>query len=233
MRKSVFVVLASCFVLGAQTPHPPRHVFSPDGRLSPPSSQPARAIAAGYLRSVAPEYNVTFEDLANLHLVKEYRTSHNGVTHLVYRPSYQDIDVYNVEWTLNIDRDGAIIKYAEAKLNAAAFGAGDTLKLSFTLSNSGKREGDEVVQVYCRHLSSAAPQPKLALCGFKRVHLPAGERAAITMEIPAERFRSWDPLKKQYTVEPGKYELLVGSASDDIRIRKRFSVNPASQAVSP
>ena len=39
------------------------------------------------------------------------------------------------------------------------------------------------------------------------------------MDIPAEQFRSWDPAKKQYTVEPGNYELLVGSASDDIRLR--------------
>ena len=38
------------------------------------------------------------------------------------------------------------------------------------------------------------------------------------MDIPADRFRCWDPVKKQYTVEPGDYELLVGAASDDIRL---------------
>jgi beta-glucosidase len=63
------------------------------------------------------------------------------------------------------------------------------------------------------------PQPKLALCGFARIHLPAGQAARITMDIPAERFRFWDVNKKQYVVEPGDYELLVGAASDDIRLR--------------
>jgi hypothetical protein len=44
------------------------------------------------------------------------------------------------------------------------------------------------------------------------------------MNIPVERFRSWDPTKKQYTVEPGDYELLVGAASDDIRLRVPLKV---------
>ena len=73
-------------------------------------------------------------------------------------------------------------------------------------------------------MNSAQPQPKLALCGFTRIHLAQGQGARITMDIPVERFRYWDTAKKQYVVEPGDYELLVGAASDDIRLRVPLKV---------
>jgi len=115
--------------------------------------------------------------------------------------------------------------YAAAALDRSSFTAGDTAKISFTLKNSGARDGDEVAQIYFRHLNSAQPQPRLALCGFTRIHLAQGQGAHITMDIPAERFRYWDVNQKQYIVEPGDYELLVGAASDDIRLRVPFKIS--------
>jgi beta-glucosidase len=109
--------------------------------------------------------------------------------------------------------------YNNPKLNGTNFAAGDAIKLTFSLLNSGPWDGDEVAQVYFRHLNSARPQPQLALCGFVRIHLSANQGGHFTMNIPAEQFRGWDPDKKQYTVEPGNYELLVGAASDDIRLQ--------------
>jgi beta-glucosidase len=109
--------------------------------------------------------------------------------------------------------------YSNPKLNRTNFAAGDTVKLTFALLNKGAWDGDEVAQVYFRHVNSTRPQPRLALCGFARIHLQANQGARFTMNIPVERFRYWDPEKKQYAVEPGDYELLVGAASDDIRLR--------------
>jgi beta-glucosidase len=90
-----------------------------------------------------------------------------------------------------------------------------------------------VVEVYFRHVNSAVPQPKLTLCAFARVHLKTGQLARVAVSVPAERFRSWDPSRKQYTVEPGGYELLVGAASDDIRLRAPFKIGGGSDAASP
>jgi len=109
--------------------------------------------------------------------------------------------------------------YSDAKLNATDVREGDTIKLTFALLNEGAWDGDEVAQVYFRHVNSTRPQPQLALCGFARIHLQASQGARFTMNIPVERFRYWDPEKKQYAVEPGNYELLIGAASDDIRLR--------------
>ena len=114
--------------------------------------------------------------------------------------------------------------YAAVALDKSSFTAGDTAKISFTLKNSGARDGDEVAQVYFRHVNSVQPQQKLALCGFTRIHLAQGQGARFTMDIPVERFRCWDTAKKQYVVEPGDYELLVGAASDDIRLRVPLKV---------
>lgn len=109
--------------------------------------------------------------------------------------------------------------YSGAKLEAATLPPDGTIKLAFTLKNKGKRDGDEVAEVYFRHVKSTVPQPKEALCGFARVHLTRGESTTVTLDIPANRLRYWDVAGKQYVVEPGKYELLIGAASDDIRLR--------------
>jgi beta-glucosidase len=124
--------------------------------------------------------------------------------------------------------------YAGGTLDKSNYTANDTVKISFRLKNSGARDGDEVPQVYFRHVSGTGILPvgrrqdaratKLALCGFARIHLARGQGARITVDIPAERFRYWDTARQQYAVEPGDYELLVGAASDDLRLRVPLKV---------
>jgi beta-glucosidase len=114
--------------------------------------------------------------------------------------------------------------FQSGKLNSKKITADGTAKVTFTVKNSGKRDGDEVAQVYFRHVKSAVTQPKLALCGFTRVHLNHGESGKVTIEIPAVRLRYWDTDKKQYVIEPGDYEILIGAASDDIRLKLPMTV---------
>jgi beta-glucosidase len=109
--------------------------------------------------------------------------------------------------------------FKSGKLKSKKIPAVGTAKVSFTVKNTGDRDGDEVAQVYFRHVHSAVPQPKLALCGFTRVHLKRGESTKVTVEVPAQRLRYWDTVKNQYVVEPGDYEFLIGAASDDIRLK--------------
>ena len=97
--------------------------------------------------------------------------------------------------------------------------SGDSLKLTFSVANRGACDGEEVPQIYFRHVKSAMPQANLALCSFGRFFVPKGKAVNVTMEIPVERFRHWDTGRKQYVVETGDYEILLGAASDDIRRR--------------
>jgi beta-glucosidase len=115
--------------------------------------------------------------------------------------------------------------YGGAALEGANAADAGALKLTFNLTNAGPRDGDEVAQVYYRHVNPVLPQAKLALCGFARIHLPRGKTARVGLEIPVERLRCWDTAKKQYAVEPGDYEILLGAASDDIRVRLPLKVS--------
>ncbi len=109
-------------------------------------------------------------------------------------------------------------EFKGGKLNRKKIASDETVKVRFKLANTGERDGDEVVQVYYRHVNSKEPQPKLSLCGFSRVSLKSGHSTKVEIEIPAERLRYWDVDTEQYVVEPGDYEFLVAAASDDIRL---------------
>ncbi len=89
--------------------------------------------------------------------------------------------------------------------------------MKVAVANTGSRDGDEVVQVYFRHVKSAVAQPLEALCGFERVAVAARQTAHVDIAVPVKAFRYWDTARKQYVVEAGDYEVLVGAASDDIR----------------
>lgn len=64
----------------------------------------------------------------------------------------------------------------------------------------------------------------MVLCGFARVNVESGKSETVSLAIPTERMRYWDTEAKQYVVEPGNYEILVGAASDDIRITLPFKI---------
>jgi beta-glucosidase len=116
--------------------------------------------------------------------------------------------------------------YADAKLNRPTFGPKDTVRLMFRLKNIGRRVGDEVAQVYVRS-PRAAQQPRLTLCAFSRAQLTPGQATEIALDIPVKRFAEWDPTQEQYVVQPGAYELRVGGASDDVRLRVPVTITAA------
>ena len=115
-------------------------------------------------------------------------------------------------------------EYTGAKLAENRTRAGGKLKLIVTVKNTGKRDGDEVVQVYFRHVDSRVAQPLKSLCAFQRVAVAAGRTADVELEIPARQLRYWDTSTKQYVVAPGRYELLIGGASDEAGRKVPFQV---------
>jgi beta-glucosidase len=110
-------------------------------------------------------------------------------------------------------------KYDGAQLDKAQVNATDTVHVKLDVANIGSRDGDEVVQVYFRHVNSAVPQPLEALCGFRRVPVAVKQVAHLDIPVPVKEFRYWDTATKEYVIEPGDYEILVGAASDDIRAK--------------
>ena len=93
------------------------------------------------------------------------------------------------------------------------------------MKNAGKRDGDEVVQLYVRGVDAKAPAANRELRGFARVHLKAGEarRVAFTLR-PSRDLLRYDEAKKALAVAPGPFEVEVGASSADLRLRARASV---------
>jgi beta-glucosidase len=120
-------------------------------------------------------------------------------------------------------------RYRQAS-KAIVNSSNDTVQVHFNLKNTGKREGEEVVQVYFCEKNSPQPQPRLALCGFQRVTLKAGAATPVSLSLPLSRFRFWDPARKSYVVEAGQYELLIGPASNQTELRVPFTLSPAAAA---
>lgn len=84
--------------------------------------------------------------------------------------------------------------------------------LSVTVTNSGKRDGEEVVQVYIRNTADTEG-PLKTLRAYKRVALKAGESSTVTIDLPRESFEGWDVKTNTMRVVPGKYEVMVGNSS--------------------
>jgi beta-glucosidase len=114
--------------------------------------------------------------------------------------------------------------YSAGRLDSNKIAPNGKVNVTFTIKNTGQRDGDDVAQLYFRHVNSKVSQAKLALCGFRRVSLKSGGAAEVTIEVPAERLRYWDEETKRYIVEPGEYEFLVGAASDKIKLKLPMTV---------
>jgi beta-glucosidase len=100
---------------------------------------------------------------------------------------------------------------------------GETVSSQCTVRNIGKITGKEVVQLYLRDVESSLVRPIKELKGFQKVTLQPGEEKVIEFELNSRSFAFYDDLAAAWVVEPGEFEVLVGSSSQDIRlVRKLF-----------
>ena len=93
----------------------------------------------------------------------------------------------------------------------------DAVKVSFKLENEGSMPADEVVQLYVTRVDSKVEWPTKELKAFQRVSLKPGESKVVNLEIPFKDLRYWNETTHAWDLEHGKLQLLLGSASDDIR----------------
>ena len=93
----------------------------------------------------------------------------------------------------------------------------NSVKVTFTLKNAGEMTAEEVAQVYVHRTDSKVEWPEKELKAFKRISLGAGESDTVTLEIPIDELRHWDIDAGDWVLEHGRIEILLGSASDDIR----------------
>jgi beta-glucosidase len=91
--------------------------------------------------------------------------------------------------------------------------------VSLVVENTGQRQGAEVVQLYVSDRNASQPRPPKELKGFARVDLKPGESKPVNFELDERAFSFFDPVKTEWVVEPGEFEVLVGASAADIRLR--------------
>ncbi|GHC75252.1 beta-glucosidase [Streptomyces flavofungini] len=105
-------------------------------------------------------------------------------------------------------------KLSRAGVPVRALRDGDTLEVSVTVSNTGRRKGDEVVQLYVHDVAASITQPVRKLRGFKRVTLGAGRSTVVRFRLGADDLGFWtNDTHGEFLVEEGKFDLYVGNSS--------------------
>lgn len=112
--------------------------------------------------------------------------------------------------------------YSAPQIEKAELGQGDVLRVSFTLTNTGKREGTEAVQLYTRDEVGSLSRPLQELKAFRRITLAAGTSTPVTLEVPV-RSLGFHNREMKYVVEPGTFLVMVGGSSDKVQT-VRFTV---------
>ena len=115
-------------------------------------------------------------------------------------------------------------KYGHATLSAKEITADGTITVSVPVTNTGKREGSEVVQLYVSDLRSSLPRPVKELKGFSKVSLKPGETKTVEFTIGKDALSFFDADKHEWIAEPGKFEVLVGASATDIRTKAGFEL---------
>jgi len=189
-----------------------------------PGMEGGNAIAHVLFGDVNPSGKLPFTFPAKLedspvYTLGEYPSSPGQPLKEVYKDDiyvgYRYYDTYKVAPQYPF---GYGLSYTTFKYGALAVTPGPqsaTVKLSVT--NNGQVAGAEVVQLYVHDGHAAVKRPEKELKAFEKVFLKPGQTKTVTLALPAESFKYYDEGKKQWVLAPGKFDLLVGSSSRDIR----------------
>ncbi|KJF43539.1 hypothetical protein LH29_15145 [Draconibacterium sediminis] len=115
-------------------------------------------------------------------------------------------------------------EYTNLNIEKEAFNLDEAVNFSVKVKNTGNRDGAEVVQIYFRDKVASVTRPAKQLVRFEKVWLKAGEEKTLTFSLIPETDLSFTGVEMKRIVETGEFNLMAGSASDDIRLEKVFSL---------
>jgi beta-glucosidase len=127
-------------------------------------------------------------------------------------------------WAFGYGQSYTTFRYDPITLQPARISPSGQSTVSVNVTNTGKRAGDEVVQLYIHDVVGSVARPVKELRGFSRIHLKAGEAKRVDFKLGPAELALWDRDMK-HVVEPGKFDILVGASSADIRQRATLEVS--------
>ncbi len=130
----------------------------------------------------------------------------------------------SVQYPFGFGLSYTVFEYQADKSPAKKYIVKDTINVTIKVKNTGKMDGDEVVQAYIQY-----PQfdrmPIKELKGFKRVSVDKGGERLVTIKIPVKDLQKWDLKTHGWKTYPGDYKLVLGSSSQDDKLDFAFTIN--------
>ena len=120
-------------------------------------------------------------------------------------------------------------KYSDLKLAKKTLKEGETADITFSLTNTGNYDSDEVCQLYVSYPDSKVERPLKQLRGFKRVHVKKGETVTVTIPLKAEDLKYWNTGQQEWELEPGRVRFFIGPSSADKRLEGEIYAGSGSK----
>jgi beta-glucosidase len=116
-------------------------------------------------------------------------------------------------------------EYNDLEVQETRGSVGEKFTVTLSVKNTGNKVGKEIVQLYVRDIESTVFRPDKELKGFEKVVLQPGEETQVTLQLGSRAFAYYDPGLKDWYIESGEYEILVGASSRDIRLSATLEVS--------
>lgn len=132
-----------------------------------------------------------------------------------FRTNYLDVDndpLYPFGYGLSY----TTFQYSDIALSAPAMGQGGSITAAVTVTNTGERDGAEVVQLYLRDLVGSITRPVMELKGFEKIFLRAGESQTVSFQITPDLLRFYD-YNLNHVAEPGDFDVMIGGGSQTVK----------------
>ncbi len=139
-----------------------------------------------------------------------------------YRSAYLDLSIFP-KYEFGYGLSYTSFKYDALKLDKKQMKSGDKIEVSFNITNTGKYDGAEVVQLYLRDRVASLVRPVKELKDFQKIELKIGETKSIKFIIDKEKLSFYNQ-NLEWSAESGEFDLMIGSSSADIRLKDSFEL---------
>jgi beta-glucosidase len=142
--------------------------------------------------------------------------------HRLFTTSYNDLSIYP-KFEFGYGLSYTTFKYSNLQLSKKTMHSDEKIEVSVTITNTGKYDGEEIVQLYLRDLVGSIARPVEELKDFKKIAIKAGQSKTIVFTIDKEKLSFFNQELK-WVAEPGEFDLIIGASSRDIRLKDRFEL---------
>jgi beta-glucosidase len=191
-------------------------------------SEAGNAIADVLFGNVNPSAKLTMTFPRNVGQIPIYynhfNTSHPAQNDIdrFYRSAYTDLSIYP-RYEFGYGLSYTSFEYTNLRLNKKKMNCSEKIEISVTITNTGKYDGEEIVQLYLRDKVASAIRPIMELKDFNKLKLKAGESRTIQFIIDKEKLSFYNQ-QLQSVTEPGEFDLMIGASSKDIRLKASFEL---------